>query len=138
MRHNMNQPGKSLGVIGLGGLGHLAVKFGKAFGLKVTVWSTSFWVHFVSSKAIKMLILYHHHLISLHFIIDTASGDISFDPYLSLLKTNGVLILVGFPSEVKFMPHSLITDMRTVSGSATGETKQTQEKCWTSVQRTIS
>lgn len=41
MRHNMNQPGKSLGVIGLGGLGHMAVKFGKAFGLKVTVFSTS-------------------------------------------------------------------------------------------------
>lgn len=41
MRHNMKQPGKSLGVIGLGGLGHLAVKFGKAFGLKVTVFSTS-------------------------------------------------------------------------------------------------
>jgi len=37
----MNQPGKSLGVIGLGGLGHLAVKFGKAFGLTVTVFSTS-------------------------------------------------------------------------------------------------
>ena len=41
MRHKMNQPGKSLGVIGLGGLGHMAVKFGKAFGLKVTVLSTS-------------------------------------------------------------------------------------------------
>lgn len=41
IRHKMNQPGKSLGVIGLGGLGHLAVKFGKAFGLHVTVFSTS-------------------------------------------------------------------------------------------------
>lgn len=41
MRYNMNQPGKSLGVIGLGGLGHMAVKFGKAFGLSVTVLSTS-------------------------------------------------------------------------------------------------
>lgn len=41
MRHKMNQPGKSLGVIGLGGLGHMAVKFGKAFGLEVTVFSTS-------------------------------------------------------------------------------------------------
>jgi len=41
MRHNMNQPGKSLGVVGLGGLGHMAVKFGKAFGLRVTVFSTS-------------------------------------------------------------------------------------------------
>lgn len=37
----MKQPGKSLGVIGLGGLGHMAVKFGKSFGLKVTVFSTS-------------------------------------------------------------------------------------------------
>lgn len=41
IKHNMNQPGKSLGVVGLGGLGHLAVKFGKAFGMKVTVFSTS-------------------------------------------------------------------------------------------------
>ena len=41
MRHKMNQPGKSLAVIGLGGLGHMAVKFGKAFGLKVTVFSSS-------------------------------------------------------------------------------------------------
>ena len=41
MRHKMNQSGKSLGVIGLGGLGHMAVKFGKAFGLNVTVFSTS-------------------------------------------------------------------------------------------------
>ena len=41
IRHKMNQPGKSLGVIGLGGLGHMAVKFGKAFRLNVTVFSTS-------------------------------------------------------------------------------------------------
>jgi cinnamyl-alcohol dehydrogenase len=41
MKHKMNQHGKSLGVIGLGGLGHMAVKFGKAFGLKVTVISRS-------------------------------------------------------------------------------------------------
>lgn len=44
---------------------------------------------------------------SLDFIINTASGDISFDLYLSLLKTAGVLVLVGFPSEVKFLPGSL-------------------------------
>lgn len=41
MRFGMNQPGKRLGVVSLGGLGHLAVKFGKAFGLRVTVFSTS-------------------------------------------------------------------------------------------------
>jgi D-arabinose 1-dehydrogenase-like Zn-dependent alcohol dehydrogenase len=41
MRHGMNEPGKHLGVMGLGGLGHVAVKFGKAFGMKVTIISTS-------------------------------------------------------------------------------------------------
>jgi D-arabinose 1-dehydrogenase-like Zn-dependent alcohol dehydrogenase len=41
MRHGTNEPGKHLGVVGLGGLGHVAVKFGKAFGMKVTVISTS-------------------------------------------------------------------------------------------------
>lgn len=44
---------------------------------------------------------------SFDFIINTASGDIPFDQYLSLLKTAGVLVLVGFPSEVKFAPGSL-------------------------------
>lgn len=39
--------------------------------------------------------------------MDTASGDHPFDPYMSLLKTAGVLVLVGFPSEVKFSPASL-------------------------------
>lgn len=45
---------------------------------------------------------------SLDFIINTASGDTPFDTYLSLLKTAGVLVLVGFPSEVKFIPGNLI------------------------------
>lgn len=44
---------------------------------------------------------------SLDFIIDTASGDHPFDPYVSLLKTGGVLALVGFPSEIKLSPASL-------------------------------
>ncbi|XP_027115088.1 probable cinnamyl alcohol dehydrogenase 1 isoform X2 [Coffea arabica] len=135
IRHNMNQPGKTLGVIGLGGLGHLAVKFGKAFGLKVTVFSTSLSKKeeavsrlgadnfVVSSDEQQMSALAN----SLDFIIDTASGDIPFDPYLSLLKTAGVFVLVGFPSEVKFSPVTLILGMKTVSGSVTGGTKQTQE-----------
>lgn len=44
---------------------------------------------------------------SLDFIIDTASGDHPFDPYMALLKTGGALVLVGFPSEVKFSPANL-------------------------------
>ncbi|KAL8535496.1 hypothetical protein ACS0TY_011216 [Phlomoides rotata] len=135
IRHNMNQPGKSLGVVGLGGLGHLAVKFGKAFGLKVTVFSTS-----ISKKEEALNLLGADSFVissdekemralakSFDFIINTASGDISFDLYLSLLKTAGLLVLVGFPSEVKFNPGSLNLGAKTVTGSITGGTKHTQE-----------
>ncbi|KAL8053408.1 hypothetical protein ABFX02_05G069000 [Erythranthe guttata] len=131
----MNQPGKSLGVVGLGGLGHLAVKFGKAFGLKVTVFSTS-----ISKREEALNLLGADNFVissdekqmrglekSFDFIINTASGDISFDLYLSLLKTAGVLALVGFPSEVKFSPGSLSLGAKTITGSITGGTKQTQE-----------
>ncbi|KAK4260671.1 hypothetical protein QN277_003755 [Acacia crassicarpa] len=135
MRHKMNQPGKSLGVIGLGGLGHMAVKFGKAFGLNVTIFSTSGSKKeealtqlgadnfVVSSDQDQMRALAR----SLDFIVDTASGDHPFDPYMSLLKTSGVLTLVGFPSEVKFSPANLNLGMKTISGSITGGTKETQE-----------
>ncbi|KAK4787365.1 hypothetical protein SAY86_011198 [Trapa natans] len=135
MRHKMNQPGKSLGVVGLGGLGHMAVKFGKAFGLKVTVFSTS-----ISKKeealtdlgADNFVLSSDHNQMkalvkTLDFIVDTASGDHPFDPYMSLLKNNGVYALVGFPSEVKFSPASLNIGKKTFSGSITGGTKETQE-----------
>ncbi|KAE8727346.1 putative cinnamyl alcohol dehydrogenase 1 [Hibiscus syriacus] len=133
--HNMNQPGKSLGVIGLGGLGHMAVKFGKAFGLNVTVLSTS-----ISKKeealnllgADKFVVSSDHRQMrslsrSLDFIIDTASGNHPFDPYLSLLRPAGVYALVGFPSEIRFSPGSLNLGMRTFTGSVTGGTKIIQE-----------
>nr|GMC99839.1 probable cinnamyl alcohol dehydrogenase 1 [Ipomoea batatas] len=135
MRHNMNQPGKSLGVIGLGGLGHLAVKFGKALGLKVTVFSTS-----ISKKEEALNLLGADNFVissdqqqmmalskSFDFLINTASGDIPFDLYLSLLKTGGVLALVGFPKQVKFSPGSLSFGMKSIAGSITGGTKLTQE-----------
>ncbi|KAJ4956815.1 hypothetical protein NE237_013598 [Protea cynaroides] len=135
MHHKMNQPGKSLGVVGLGGLGHMAVKFGKAFGLNVTVFSTS-----ISKKEEALNVLGADKFVvssdqeqiralakSLDFIVDTASGDHSFDVYLSLLKTAGILVVVGFPSEIKFHPGSLILGMKTISGSITGGTKETQE-----------
>ncbi|CAI9101706.1 OLC1v1039098C2 [Oldenlandia corymbosa var. corymbosa] len=135
MRHNMNQPGKSLGVIGLGGLGHLAVKFGKAFGLKVTIFSTSeskreeALSHLgaddfvVASDEQKMNALSK----SLDFILNTASGNIPFDSYLKTLKTGGVLVTVGVPREMNISPMNLIIEARTISGSVTGGTKQIHE-----------
>ncbi|XXG66998.1 hypothetical protein AAC387_Pa06g0441 [Persea americana] len=135
MYHKMNQPGKSLGVIGLGGLGHMAVKFGKAFGLNVTVLSTS---ESKKEEALKILGADNFAVSSdkqqmegltksLDFIIDTASGDHPFDPYMSLLKNSGVLALVGFPSEIKLSPASLNIGRKTISGSVTGGTTETQE-----------
>ncbi|KAI8013408.1 putative cinnamyl alcohol dehydrogenase 1 [Camellia lanceoleosa] len=135
IRHKMNQPGKSLGVIGLGGLGHLAVKFGKAFGLSVTVFSTS-----ISKKDEALNKLGADNFVissdkeqmkemtnSLNFIIDSASGDHPIDQYMPLLKTSGSFVLVGAPSEIKVNPISLIMGMKTICGSGTGGTKETQE-----------
>ncbi|KAE8008339.1 hypothetical protein FH972_004860 [Carpinus fangiana] len=135
MRHKMNQAGKSLGVIGLGGLGHMAVKFGKAFGLNVTVFSTS-----ISKKEEALSILGADKFVvssdqeemealikSLDFIIDTASGEHPLDPYISILKTTGVLVVVCAPSELKFNPLGLLTEMRTITGSGVGGTKDIQE-----------
>ncbi|GAA0167605.1 oxidoreductase [Lithospermum erythrorhizon] len=135
IKHNMNQPGKSLGVIGLGGLGHLAVKIGKAFGLNVTVFSTSISKKdeaitllgadkfVIASDEQQMTVLAR----SLDFIINTASGNIPFDMYLSLLKVNGVLVLAGVPKEVKFGPGSLIWGTKTIAGALPGGVKHTQE-----------
>lgn len=135
MHHKMNQPGKTLGVIGLGGLGHMAVKFGKAFGLKVIIFSTSISKKeealnvlgaenfFISSDPDQMKSLTK----SLDFIVDTASGDHPFDTYLQLLKVSGIYAIVGFPSQIKFSPASLNLGMRTISGSVTGGTKLIQE-----------
>ncbi|XP_004309484.1 PREDICTED: probable cinnamyl alcohol dehydrogenase 1-like, partial [Fragaria vesca subsp. vesca] len=135
MDHKMNKPGKSLGVIGLGGLGHMAMKFGKAFKLKVTVFSTS-----MSKKDEALTVLGADNFVvssdqdqmkalakSLDFIVDTASGDHPFDLYMSLLKTAGVLVLVGAPNEIKLSPMSLLIGKRSITGSVAGGTKQIQE-----------
>ncbi|KAI4341894.1 hypothetical protein MLD38_026565 [Melastoma candidum] len=136
MRHGMNQAGKSLGVIGMGGLGHMAVKFGKAFGLHVTVLSTSLSKKddaLNKLKADRFVLSSNKEEMesiskSLDFIIDTASGDHPMDAYLPLLKVGGILALVGAPSGgIKFHPINFLIGMKSISGSTVGGTKQTQE-----------
>ncbi|PON40648.1 Alcohol dehydrogenase superfamily, zinc-type [Parasponia andersonii] len=126
MHHKMNQPGKSLGVVGLGGLVHMAVKFGKAFGLKVTVFSTS-----ISKKEEALSLSWCRQFCCLigprPDEIDAASGDHSFDLFMSLLKNTGVLALVGFSSEIRLNPSSLRMGMKTISGSIVGGPKEIQE-----------
>nr|GMC56833.1 8-hydroxygeraniol dehydrogenase-like [Ipomoea batatas] len=132
----LDKPGMHIGVVGLGGLGHMAVKFAKAFGTKVTVISTS-----ASKKeeAIQRLGA-DSFLISrdpeqmqaamntLDGIIDTVSANHAVVPLLGLLKTNGKLVMVGIPEKPLDLPvFPLIMGRKLVAGSGIGGLKETQE-----------
>ncbi|CAI5534555.1 unnamed protein product [Closterium sp. Naga37s-1] len=134
--YGVNQPGKRLGVVGLGGLGHMAVKFGKAFGMHVTVLSTSPGKEkeakdvlgadrFIVTKdadAMKAAVG------SLDAIVDTVSAQHELAPYLDLLTFNGKIILVGVPPEPYSLHASqLIGSRKTLAGSLIGGIKETQE-----------
>jgi alcohol dehydrogenase (NADP+) len=127
--------GHRLGVIGLGGLGHMAVKFGKAFGANVTVFSRS------DSKRREAECLgasdfaatsqegtFTRLARQFDFIIDTVSGAHDYNSYLDLLKTDGTFILVGAPSEpISIAAFSLILRRRRLAGSLIGGIRETQE-----------
>lgn len=132
----MNVKGARFGVVGLGGLGHMAVQFGKAFGMHVTIFSTSPSKEkeareilgaddFVVSKdeaAMKAKAK------SIDFIIDTVAAKHPVDAYLALLKTNGKLCLVGLPPHaMEIMPYQLTAGRRLVAGSSIGGIKETAE-----------
>lgn len=131
-----DQPGKHLGVAGLGGLGHVAVKFGKAFGLKVTVISRSSEKAdeainklgadaFIVSSDPAQLKAAHG---TMDFIIDTIAAVHSLAPLLGLLKMNGKLITVGLPNKPLELPvFPLVLGRKLVGGSDIGGIKETQE-----------
>lgn len=127
--------GHKLAVVGLGGLGHMAVKFGVAFGAEVTVLSTS------ESKRNDAKILGAHNFVvtkdeeqlatvkgSFDFILDAVSAKHDINLYLSLLRTNGVHICVGIPLEpLTISPFSLVAGNKALTGSGAGGLAQTQE-----------
>jgi len=127
--------GHKVAVLGLGGLGHMAVKFASAFGARVTVLSGSpnkqrdakrmGASDFVLTRdADKMQQLTNH----FDFIIDTVSAGHDLDFYLSLLRTNGVMICVGLPSgEEQLSPFNLVLGRRSIAGSLIGGLPETQE-----------
>lgn len=135
LRHWKVGKGHKLAILGLGGLGHMGVKFGVAFGAEVTVLSTS------ASKQKDALDLGAHHFVvtkdpaqvaavkgSFDFILDTVSAPHDLNLYLSLLKTNGIHICVGAPSEAYAVhPFSLLGGRKSVAGSGIGGIKETQE-----------
>ncbi|CAN4114800.1 unnamed protein product [Withania somnifera] len=132
----LDKPGMHIGVVGLGGLGHMAVKFSKAFGTKVTVISTS-----LSKKDEAIEHLGAHSFLvsrdpdqmqaavgSLDGIIDTVSAIHPLLPLIDLLKPHGKLVMVGAPDKPLELPiHPLLMGRKLVAGSAIGGIKETQE-----------
>lgn len=128
--------GHKVGVVGLGGLGHMAVKFAKAFGAEVILFTTSPGkiedgkrlgadVVILSSDHQMM----QHHQQSFDFILDTVAASHDLDVYLSLLKRDGTLCLVGVPDTPHPSPHvgNLIFRRRALVGSLIGGIQETQE-----------
>jgi uncharacterized zinc-type alcohol dehydrogenase-like protein len=135
MRHWGVGKGKKVGVVGLGGLGHMAVKFAHALGAQVVVFTTS------PSKKDDALRLgaddvvlsrdanqIQKHAGSFHFILDAVSAEHDVNAYINLLDVDGTLTIVGAPA--KPLPVSamgLIFGRRSFSGSLIGGLPETQE-----------
>ncbi len=127
--------GHKVGIVGLGGLGHMGVKFAVAMGAEVTVFSTS-----QSKEADARKLGAHHFVITTvpanleplaskyDFILDTVSAPHDLNVYLNLLRYNGALVLVGIPSEPASVPAAtLVMRQRNLAGSAIGGIPETQE-----------
>jgi alcohol dehydrogenase (NADP+) len=135
IRHWNISKGHRVGVLGLGGLGHMAVKFAVSLGCEVTVLSTSknkeadakilgaqnFAI--TSDKATLKSLRYHF-----DFIIDTVSASHDLNMYLRLLKRDGTLIVLGVPpTPAPIENFSLIGGRKKIGGSLIGGIKETQE-----------
>lgn len=127
--------GKRVGIVGLGGLGHMGVKFANAFGAHVVLFTTSpgksedarrLGAHevVISKNAGEMA----KHLNSFDFILDTVSANHDINAYLGLLKRDGRLSLVGVsPEPLALGAFSLIGGRRQLEGSLIGGLPETQE-----------
>jgi alcohol dehydrogenase (NADP+) len=127
--------GHRVAVLGLGGLGHMGVKFAAAFGAEVTVLSTSpskeqdakrlgahKFVYTKNEEQVKNVQGYFD------FILDTVSADHDYNFYLSMLRTKGVMCCVGLPHAPAVVPTpTLIFQARSLSGSLIGGIAETQE-----------
>jgi alcohol dehydrogenase (NADP+) len=127
--------GQKVGVVGLGGLGHMGVKFAHAFGAQVVVFTTSPNKRedalrlgadevVVSRNADEM----QKHAESFHFILDAVSADHDINAYLNLLRRDGNLTIVGAPPKpLGVSALNLIMRRRSFSGSNIGGIAETQE-----------
>lgn len=132
--HGVN-PSSRVGVVGIGGLGHLAIQFARAFGAEVTAFSTSvgkeeeikaLGAHrFVNSRDSKQL---KEVAGTQDFILNTANADQDWGVYLQALRPTGTLCFVGVPpSPVQLQAFPLIAGQRTITGSNIGSPHQLRE-----------
>jgi len=135
LRHWNVKKGQKVGIVGLGGLGHMGVKFANAFGAHVVLFTTSpnktadakrLGAHevAVSKNEAEM----QKHLGSFDFILDTVSAEHNVNAYLDLLKLNGTMTLVGAsPTPLPLAVGSLLFRRRQLAGSIIGGLRETQE-----------
>ena len=135
MRHWNVGKGQKVGVVGLGGLGHMGVKFAKAFGAHVVLFTTSpkksADAHrlgvdevVISTNTAEM----QKHATSFDFILDTVSADHDLNPYLETLKLDGTMTLVGAPEKpASIAAFNLLFRRRRLAGSIIGGIRETQE-----------
>jgi uncharacterized zinc-type alcohol dehydrogenase-like protein len=127
--------GQKVGVVGLGGLGHMGVKLAASMGAEVTVFSTSHdkeqdarglgAQHFVVTKEPGKLESLAGRF---DFILDTVSASHDINSYLNLLRREGALALVGAPEKpLELSAFSVISNGRTLAGSMIGSIRETQE-----------
>lgn len=127
--------GQTVGVVGLGGLGHMGVKFAASMGANVTVFSTS-----PSKEADARKLGAHNFVVTkepenmkrlagtFDFILDTVSAPHDLNAYLNLLKLNGAMVIVGVPEKPsEVAAFSLISNNRILAGSGIGGIRETQE-----------
>lgn len=135
LRHWKAGPGKTVGIVGLGGLGHMAVQFARSFGAHVIQFTTS------PRKKAEALRLGAHEVVmlndsnemaaragSLDLIVDTVSAPHELSPLLLSLRRDGAMVLVGVPPEAPVVPPgNLIFGRRSLAGSLIGGIRETQE-----------
>ncbi|MFA5984284.1 MAG: NAD(P)-dependent alcohol dehydrogenase [Methylococcaceae bacterium] len=136
LRHWQIQRGDKVGIVGLGGLGHMGIKFAHAMGAHVVLFTTSANKTedakllganevVISKKPENM----QKHALSFDFILNTVSAPHDLDAYTSLLKRDGTLCLLGVPDQPHPSPNigNLIFKRRQLAGSLIGGIKETQE-----------
>ncbi|HEY3012703.1 MAG TPA: NAD(P)-dependent alcohol dehydrogenase [Gemmatimonadales bacterium] len=136
LRHWEVGPGQKVGIVGLGGLGHMGIKFARAFGAQVVLFTTSPGKAddarrlganevVISRDADAMAA----HANSFDFILNTVAAPHNLDPFINLLKRDGTICLVGAPAQPHPSPAvtGLIFRRRQLAGSLIGGLKETQE-----------